>query len=185
MWGYIHSVPVPFREGNLEKYHLTHSTPTQHSAQLLMQNEEWQEPDSVTGQTDSPAFQCHNNICPNLNHPVETIIEKSTLLPMYLCLCSRTDSSENSKSVGLVLKFRRKKPLQLLSYIFCSFLTYMEVNDYGISNAEEAFYGLQSPTSPKGKHLPVLRQQENNRIAKTLAEKTNSLSINFQSIPKC
>ena len=61
----------------------------------------------------------------------------------------------------------------------------MEVNDYGISNAEEAFFGLQSPTSPKGKHLPILRQQENNRIAKTLAEKTNSISINFQSIPKC
>lgn len=61
----------------------------------------------------------------------------------------------------------------------------MEVNDYGISNAEEAFFGLQSPTSPKGKHLPILRQQENKRIAKTLAEKTNSISINFQSIPKC
>ena len=54
----------------------------------------------------------------------------------------------------------------------------MEVNDYGISNAEEAFFGLQSPTSPKGKHLPILRQ-ENKRIAKTLAEKTNSISINF------
>ena len=61
----------------------------------------------------------------------------------------------------------------------------MEVNDYGISNPEEAFFGLQSPTSPKGKHLSILRQQENNRIAKTLAEKTNSISINFQSMPKC
>ena len=61
----------------------------------------------------------------------------------------------------------------------------MEVNDYGISNAEEAFFGFQSPTAPKRKYLPILRQQENNRIAKTLAEKTNSLSINFQSIPKC
>ena len=60
----------------------------------------------------------------------------------------------------------------------------MEVNDYGISNTEEAFFGLQFPTSPKGKYLPILRQQENNRIAKTLAEKTNSISINFQSIPK-
>lgn len=60
----------------------------------------------------------------------------------------------------------------------------MEVNDYGIAYAEEAF-GLQSPTYPEGKHLPILRQQENNRIAQTLAEKTNSISINFQSIPKC
>lgn len=61
----------------------------------------------------------------------------------------------------------------------------MELSDYGISNAEEAFFGLQSPTSPKGKHFPILRQQENNRIAKTLAEKTHNISINFQSIPKC
>ena len=61
----------------------------------------------------------------------------------------------------------------------------MEVNDYVISNPEEAFFGLQSPISPKEKHLPILRQQENNTIAKTLAERIHSISINFQSMPKC
>ena len=187
MWGYIHREPVPFREGNFEK--MSSDTFNSYPSLSTVTHAEWR----MTGawqcnRTDRlPGFPVSQQYLSKSepDHPVETIFEKSNLLPMCLCLCPRTDSSENSKSVGLVLKFRRKKPLQLLSYIFCSFLTYMEVNDYGISNPEEAFFGLQSLISPKEKHLPILRQQDNNTIAKTLAERIHSISINFQSIPKC
>lgn len=124
---------------------------------------EWEEPDSVTGHTDSPTPVSGQYLSKSEPaSPVETIIEESALLPMCLCLCPWNDSYENSSSTGLVLSLRKKKQLQLLSYPFGSFLTYLEVNGYGISKAEEAFFGLQSPTFPKGKRLLILRQQENN-----------------------
>ena len=111
MWGYIHSEPVPFREGNFEK--MSSDTFNSYPSLSTVTHAEWR----MTGawqcnRTDRfPSFPVSQQYLSKSEpgHPGQTIIEKSTLLPMCLCLCPQTDSSENSRSVGLVLKSQKEK----------------------------------------------------------------------------
>lgn len=94
-----------------------------HCAQesLLMQSAVWGEPDSVMGPTLTSQLPVSEQYLSKseTDCPVETIIiEKSILLPVCLCLCPWSDSSENSSSIGSVWSPRRKKQLQVLSYFF-------------------------------------------------------------------